>query len=861
MTDKNTPTSLLPENYFSGVESEILSNGLQVYMLKNSNTPTVSVQAWVKTGSIHEDKFIGAGLSHFLEHMLFQGCKGYPGNSMADNVNRLGGNSNAYTSFGRTVYYIDLPSRHTSEAVNMLAAMVSSPEFPEEKFVSEKQVIIHESAMIDDDPMRVLSEKLWSHCFVKHPVRHPIIGYPDKISAVTRDMMVEYYNQRYSPERCFFVIIGDIDTTAVVKQLEAVLGSWERGCLTEPVLPTEPRQVYPRNFTYHFNDPLARLAIGYKLPEACHHDIPALDIMVSLLGNTDSSRLIQRFVTEDELAIGISASNYTSSFCGIGGIYALTTIDKLDKLEAGIREEIDKIIADGVTETELEREVIQNSTAYLRNLRHNSGIASLVGGSIIDYETPAYADHYIKEITAVTSDDIRRVAKRYFGWKSATTIRLIPKQTATATDKEIKAPAEESAPATRTCLPGGERMIYFPEHKLPLVDISICLPGGSFFEHAEQAGISQLLSSTLPTGTARWNEAEFLRELDDNSIDLNVASHINSLIIKLNCRRDKVNKAFALIESMLSEPAFNEKAFVREQQNMIEIINSRKLNPQVAAIDKMLAELYGDHPYARPSTGTDETVKQLSIKTVRRFYTEKCLRREKAVFGVCGDITADEALQLVTKLTAAIPWGQAVDYSVTPPTFPSETTTHEVFTPREQAVVIHAFPGCDNLSEENLAIELLFVAENHQASALFKTIREEAGLAYYTGMTGSFGLHRGFIAFYAGTTPKDSAEVIKRLNAEQQRLLTTGLTEAEFFAARENKFFAMAKAVQNPGVILGKSCLEEYYDNSFKLPWELADKYAALQLKDVNQTIAKFLKQPSITITALPQEKTAPIST
>ena len=844
---------LVPENYFAGVKSKVLSNGMQVYVLENSNTPTVSVQAWIKTGSIHEDQFLGAGLSHFLEHMLFQGCKGYPGNSMAETVSRLGGSSNAYTSFGRTVYYIDLPSQHTSEAIDMLAAMVSAPEFPEEKFTSEKQVIIHESAMIDDDPMRVLSEKLWSHSFVKHPVRHPIIGYPDKISAVTRDMMVEYYNQRYSPEHCFFVVIGDVDTAAVVEQLETLLGEWKRGCLTEPVLPTEPRQVYPREFTYHFNDPLARLAIGYKLPEASHRDIPALDIMIGLLGRSDSARLLQRFVTKDELAIGISASNYTSPFCGIGGIYALTTVDKLDKLETGIREEIDKIIETGVTEVELEREVMQNSTSYLRNLRSNSAIASLVGGSIIDYETPAYADHYIKEITAVTSDDVKRVAKRYFDSKSSTTIRLVPEPTTVETDEPSNNSAKVSVPATRTCLPGGERLIYFPERKLPLVDISICLPGGSFFESAEQAGISRLLSSLLPTGTARWNETEFLGQLDDNAIDLEVSSHINSFIIKLNCRRDKVDKAFALLKSMLSEPAFSEKAFVREQQNMIEMINSRKLNPQAATMDKMIAELYGNHPYGRPGSGSNETVKQLSIESIRKFYLEQCLTRGKAVFGVCGDISADDAQQLVCELAAAIPWSKANDHSITPPIFPKTKAAYKVFAPREQAVVIHAFPGCDNLSEENLAIDLLFTAENHQASALFKTIREEAGLAYYTGMTGSFGLHRGFIAFYAGTAPKDATEVIDLLNAEQQRLLSSGLTEEEFAAARENKFFAMAKAVQHPGRMLGKSCLEEYYGNNFRLPWELADKYAALQLAEVNQTIAKYLKQPSITVTALPE--------
>jgi zinc protease len=852
LTDQNDPTILFPENYFAGVKSKILANGMRIYVFENNTTPTVSVQAWVKTGSIHEDKFLGAGLSHFLEHMLFQGCEGFPGNSMAENVSRLGGSSNAYTSFGRTVYYIDLPSRHTDEAIDMLAAMVSTPEFPEDKFVSEKQVIMHESAMIYDEPMRVLSEKLWSHSFVQHPVRHPIIGYPDKISEVSRDMMMEYYQQRYSPDRSFFVVTGQVDADEVIAKIEQQLGEWKHGCMVDPVLPVEPRQVYPRKFTYHFNDPLARLAIGYKLPEASHHDIPALNILTSLLGRTDSSRLVQRFMVEEELAIGINASNYTSTFCGVSGIYALATVDKLDKLEAGIREEIDKIISDGVTDAELEREVIQNSTTYLRNLRSNSGLASLIGGSIIDYETPEYADHYIKEITAVTNDDIQRVAKRYFKEKYSTAIRLLPEKTPAETEKTSTTTSKNDESVTRKCLNGGERLIYFHENKLPLVDISICLPGGSFFENAEQSGISQLVSSMLTTGTTRWNESEFLRQLDDNGIVLDVSSHLNSLMVKLNCRRDKVNKAFSLMESMLREPAFAEKAFLREQQNMLEMLNSRKLNPQAAAIDKTISELYGSHPYSRPSTGLSDTVEKLSLDAVRNFYFTHCLRRDKAVFGVCGDIDATEAEQLTTQLAANLPWAQTSEFSVAPPVFPTTDSSCLVHVPREQAVVIYAFPGCDNLGDENLALSLLFAAENHQASALFKTIREDAGLAYYTGMTGSFGLHPGYLAFYAGTAPENAKQVIELLKAEQQRLLKTGLTEEEFAAARENKFFSTAKTAQNPGGMLTKSCLEEYYGNSYKLPWQLADKYAALQLDEVNQVITRFLKQPSVTVTALP---------
>ena len=138
------------------VRPALFDNGLRAYVIPKNEAPTVTVQAWVATGSIHEDEFLGCGLSHFLEHMLFQGTEKFPGSAIADTVTHLGGYLNAYTSKTHTVYYINLPAAYAAKGIEMVDDMLRNPLFPEEKFLSEKDVILRECAMYQDSPDSVL---------------------------------------------------------------------------------------------------------------------------------------------------------------------------------------------------------------------------------------------------------------------------------------------------------------------------------------------------------------------------------------------------------------------------------------------------------------------------------------------------------------------------------------------------------------------------------------------------------------------------------------------------------------------------------------------------------------------------------
>src|SRR3954466_13068729 len=181
------------------VERVVLPNGTTVLIKPDTSAAVASVQVWVKTGSVHEGANLGAGLSHYLEHMLFKGTERREGREISATVQAHGGYINAYTTFDRTVYYIDLPSEHTGVAIDLLADAVLHSTLPAEEVVKEKDVILREIAMTKDDPDNRLWNILFSSAFREHPFRQPIIGHQDVFSAVTREDLVAYYRSRYVP--------------------------------------------------------------------------------------------------------------------------------------------------------------------------------------------------------------------------------------------------------------------------------------------------------------------------------------------------------------------------------------------------------------------------------------------------------------------------------------------------------------------------------------------------------------------------------------------------------------------------------------------------------------------------------------
>src|SRR5580698_3051382 len=203
-----------------GVKITTLENGLIIIVREDHSAPVVSAQAWCAAGSIHEGPWLGAGLSHVLEHMLFKGTTTRPGSRIDQEVQGAGGYMNAYTSFDRTVYHINVPNTGAWTAIDILCDIMQNATLPADELAKELDVIRREMDMNQDDPGRRAGRRLFETAFVKSPYRFTIIGYPDIFNTLQPADILGYYRDRYVPNNLFFVVTGDMKSDEVVEQIK-----------------------------------------------------------------------------------------------------------------------------------------------------------------------------------------------------------------------------------------------------------------------------------------------------------------------------------------------------------------------------------------------------------------------------------------------------------------------------------------------------------------------------------------------------------------------------------------------------------------------------------------------------------------
>lgn len=241
----------------------VLDNGLTVLMTEMPGSSTVSLYALVKTGSSVEGRFLGTGISHFMEHMLFKGTERRGVGDIPREVQALGGNINAMTGMDHTVYTLTLPAEHFAEGLDILADMLTHARFDAEEIDKEREVVNSEIRLYRDRPDRVLSEHALATVYQQHPYGVPVIGYEELLAGVTREDFLNYYHERYAPNNMVLSIAGRIDPEAVLNQTRAAFKDFERRpYYTRNLLP-EPEQIALRRYETTYDTALTQVSMCF----------------------------------------------------------------------------------------------------------------------------------------------------------------------------------------------------------------------------------------------------------------------------------------------------------------------------------------------------------------------------------------------------------------------------------------------------------------------------------------------------------------------------------------------------------------------------------------------------------------------
>ena len=547
--------ALLENLWREPIERYSLANGTGVLLKRDTSAPVASVQVWVKTGSIHEGAHLGAGLSHFLEHMLFKGTERRAGREISATVQAHGGYINAYTTFDRTVYYIDIPSEHTAVAIDLLADATLRSTLPAEEVAKEKEVILREIDMGLDDPDQRLAHALFDTAFRTHPYRQPVIGYRDVFAANTREDLLGYYHERYSPSNLVVVIAGDFEPVSTRAALEEHFGKTARRRLAPVLVPTETSQLSRRDRHLFEDVQVSRCGMGWQIPGLAHPDTPALDILAMVLGYGDSSLLWDSIREKARLVHTIDAMNWSPGTSGLFYVSFLADPDKRAAAETAVLQEIARIAKKGLSPAVLAKAVRQAVTSEINMRKTMSGQASRLGSAEVVVGDINYSRRYFEQLFALTPADLQRVLRTYLVPEKLTVVSSNPKAEA---DKL----AVESASITTSLdfeeikLPNGAHLLLQENHQLPNLHLRLALAGGALVEPADKRGLNSLLSTLLTKDTARRSAEEVARAIEAVGGSFSDYSGNNSFGLVVEVLPGDAALALELLSDAVLRPAF-----------------------------------------------------------------------------------------------------------------------------------------------------------------------------------------------------------------------------------------------------------------------------------------------------------------
>ena len=825
---------------FSNICSYTCSNGLGIHVLPMPGSGSIELQCAIRTGSIHEGENLGCGLSHFLEHMLFQGCANFPGRSGAEKIERAGGSVNAYTSYDRTVYYLRVPESHKDLAVELLCSMIRFPELPEKRFCEEKEVILRECDLYFDSPGTKMFLTGFEALFGNHPARVPIIGHRDMISTVTRDMAEAYHARRYTPNRCFFAAVGAIDPEWLFGKINQLLGDWKRGGLCENALPEIPGALAPRAIETVFPDTVSQLAL--LLPPIAPGENMAAEVVSGILAGSSASRLVRTLELEKELALNVDADIESFSGFSVPLISAVAIPGKLDRLESALRRELECVASGDLDADELRREKTQRYADQLRQMCVPSHIASAMVDGVMLNSDPAYAGAALESLQKLELDDIRDFAAKMLDAKSFLMVRQRPEPPVSR-----KAAAVKKIEVTPSKTPSGVQLLTASDHNLELVSFSLLFPGGAISEPAEKRGISHCIANTLLSGCGKRNENRLAATLDRYGMDVSFTTGLNTFAAKMNAPRKYFSDAFKVMTELLVSPSFPELPFEREKKRLLEKFRRRQMKPAKAAFRAGCLALFGSHPYGCGEHGTVECIKSFTPELAGNFWKE-LFSADNCIMGFAGDIDTDTAAAKAQYLDAAADWQSREIKLPDSPAFPEESRVIKLPIDREQTVVMKLLSIPPLRGETGIMFHMLNMAENGMNSKLFQKVREDKGLAYSVGTKAAGGFHPGVFAFSAATAAEKIADVEECFNEEICRLASEGISEEEFNMARDAMLFRLARASESSHALLEFTMLDMFYGEPVNALEQISQKLRDCSVERFNSVIRNSFTTP-VTVT------------
>lgn len=897
--DGGDKKALLPERPFDYREST-LDNGMRVITLADHSAPIAAVQVWYHVGS-KDEKPDRRGFAHMFEHMMFRGTQNIGPKAHFEYIRKVGGDANAYTSFDNTTYIQEVPSSQVEMVLWLEAERMAFLKINSGYFDTERAVVAEEYRLGREQPYGTAPDKILAEIFKQHPYRWTPIGDMDELGAASADELQQFWNTFYVPNNAALVVVGDVDHGEVVELAKQYFG-WIPSYPEPPrVTVKEPPLEKPLAIEIkERNGPVPIVAVGYRTVPTGHEDELELEMLGRILGGGESSRLYRDLVTDKDLAIVALSAAFSLEDEGIFAAGAVLSPfgDEPDEVMKAIRGHVAKLVAGGVSEAELTKAKNGMLRDAVTSQLTVASKAQLLGDAAVIKKDLDSVNRELREIEAVTVDDLKKVAARHFVPQREISIRIEPnlmgfivdqirgKKTEKKDDgpqgpEEISGegtgkpglvrPADlgttpKVAPAQApnadiahadTVLENGLRVVFLENHEVPFVTYTLGVRFGAFADPVDMPGAASMAASMLTRGTEAYDYKELTDELDTYAVQLSGSMGMDVGSVSASAVTPQAARAMKLLAEATLRPTFPAAELPKLVKQTRTGLAITERSPQYQADRELRRRMFPGHPYARLPDPQSQDLDGITVEGLRAWWKGH-VRPDTTVLYIAGDLKKEDAIALAKEHFGA--WkasGPAPAVAVPDVPAPGKTKIYLVDRAGDQAQIRVGHAGITRKHEDWVVARVLSdVFGGGFNSRLNDTIRVKKGLTYGAG--GGFSADRFAGRFVVSTFSKNAtaAQTVETILEEIDRLKEEAPSEQEEAFSKSYLLGRFAGSRETPQDLVSELWALEYEGLPETWTQGYLDAIAKVDSAQMNAAAKRLVHEKELVIVVVGPAKT-----
>jgi len=750
-----------------------LSNGMQIAVKENHNNNSIGFYCFVKTGSINEGEYLGAGISHYLEHVVAGGSTTYHTEAEYEAMAKeMGAIVNAYTTTDATVFHITVDKQYADQALEILFQQMHACAIDSAEVAREKQVILKEIVMRSTPPRSKMYQRNNELVFPISNRKYPVIGYTELFKTITRDELADYYHKRYVPNNMIFVVAGDFDAEDMFAKVEETFNGLERAQLDPVYLPPQNPRSGTIEYMEEFQIQQPTVFMTTILPSADFEQYPKLIAALDILFGKRQSPIKYKLVEEMQLVNYIYAYVNVSMQMPEGMItigFEAKDPSKVKEIVSIIDEEIEWYSIVGIEDKDIQNLITRYKANQLLSTPGVDRDCNSIGWNLMMFGVPDSDELFVNAFEQITAKDVMNSIEKYLVPKNRVIFYALPEGAKEMLEQKDELLAEKMQPQ-KVQIYKNLTLIYKNNTEKPIISGVVYIPVSDDYETIETVGTISFMMDLMLKGSAKFNSLDLTEWREDHAIDLNISTNNYGTYLSFKCLNDDFPKLQEIIIDAFNNPTFSVHEIMLAKERAKANYQRSLSNASSIHNEFRCEKLYSEQPEGVSDLKKLEIIQALDQQDLQNIH-KNYLKTSKVIVTLFGDLTLDEAEAHAKTFYKNIPRGEiaGVESHLVVPNIEGTFLQEYAFEPVNIDLNCIA-PPRDKESIDHLTASVIIAILNGSRGRIHKAIRGQNDLAYYGYAQYSSGDDYGFFRLTSQTSIDKKDELVAVLQDQINKL-------------------------------------------------------------------------------------------